>query len=167
MKLSTKRKHVKSICLSHIFIVWHFTRKLPVGNSACWRLREDLTQCSHTFWERERHTQRWGDTVRLNKWMTLILRVINVFLLQQAEKMIQNVFSSFKYMLHELKWTDPESFQKVMEKVTCKVTLDKTTFCQKLNTSPVICLCSGWVFSPKAVDEKQDLQWSWPWPVFF
>ncbi|XP_047454430.1 kell blood group glycoprotein [Mugil cephalus] len=35
----------------------------------------------------------------------------------EAEKMIQNIFSSFKSMLHELEWTDQEYFQQVMEKV--------------------------------------------------
>ncbi|XP_037640229.1 kell blood group glycoprotein [Sebastes umbrosus] len=36
---------------------------------------------------------------------------------REAEEIIQNIFSSFKSKLHELKWTDQMSFQFVMKKV--------------------------------------------------
>ncbi|XP_071326874.1 kell blood group glycoprotein isoform X2 [Trachinotus anak] len=36
---------------------------------------------------------------------------------REAEEMIQNIFSSFKSKLHELKWTDETSLQSVMKKV--------------------------------------------------
>ncbi|XP_029359823.1 kell blood group glycoprotein isoform X2 [Echeneis naucrates] len=36
---------------------------------------------------------------------------------QEADEMIQNIFSSFKSKLHELKWTDEKSLHSVMEKV--------------------------------------------------
>ncbi|XP_070691676.1 kell blood group glycoprotein isoform X2 [Pempheris klunzingeri] len=36
---------------------------------------------------------------------------------REAEEIIQNIFSSFKSKLHELKWTDQESLQFVMKKV--------------------------------------------------
>ncbi|XP_035528482.1 kell blood group glycoprotein [Morone saxatilis] len=36
---------------------------------------------------------------------------------REAEEIIQNIFSSFKSKLHELKWTDQKSLQSVMKKV--------------------------------------------------
>ncbi|XP_037309236.2 kell blood group glycoprotein isoform X4 [Pungitius pungitius] len=37
--------------------------------------------------------------------------------LREAEEIVQNIFSSFKSTLHELKWTDQKSLQFVMKKV--------------------------------------------------
>ncbi|KAM9353058.1 kell blood group glycoprotein [Symphorus nematophorus] len=36
---------------------------------------------------------------------------------REAEEIIQNIFSSFKYKLHKLKWTDQKSLQFVLKKV--------------------------------------------------
>lgn len=36
---------------------------------------------------------------------------------QQVDGIIQNIFSSFKSKLQELKWRDPKSLQLVMKKV--------------------------------------------------
>lgn len=56
----------------------------------------------------------------INKSSELIRLIWSVFIVQQAEEIIQNIFSSFKLKLNELKWTDQKSIQFVMKKVTCE-----------------------------------------------
>lgn len=52
------------------------------------------------------------------KVIRLVCRAFKIFILQQAEEIIENTFSSFKSKLHELKWIDQKSFQSVMQRVT-------------------------------------------------
>lgn len=47
-----------------------------------------------------------------------------MFIVQQAEEIIQNIFSFFKSKLRELMGTDQKSLQFVMKKVKCK-----TSYC--------------------------------------
>ena len=52
----------------------------------------------------------------------LVLKTFIIVL--QAEEMIENIFSSFKSKLHELKGTNPKSLQSVVTKVTYEARID-------------------------------------------
>ena len=52
----------------------------------------------------------------------LVLKTFIIVL--QAEEMIENIFSSFKSKLRELKGTNPKSLQSVVTKVTYEARID-------------------------------------------
>lgn len=52
------------------------------------------------------------------KVIRLVCRALKSFIVQQAEEIIENTFTSFKSKLQELKWIDQKTFQLVMQKVT-------------------------------------------------
>lgn len=81
-----------------------------------------------------REVSRHHGDLGYNEFMRLMWSVFKIFIVQQAEEILQNIFSSFKSKLHELKWTNRTSLQFVMKKVTwsknCSCTcLFETAFC--------------------------------------
>lgn len=50
------------------------------------------------------------------------------YIVQQAEEMIENIFSSFKSKLRELNWTNMTALQSVMKKVTYEAMIDALLF---------------------------------------
>lgn len=84
---------------------------------------------THLLRERTTHREvrrNCGDLIELDlimnslgiKVIRLVCRAFRIFIVQQAEKIIENTFSSLKSKLHELKWIDQKTFQFVMQKVT-------------------------------------------------
>lgn len=88
--------------------------------------------------------------------------MFKICIVQQAEEIIQNIFSSFKSKLHELKWTDQKSLQLVMKKVTYGAKIVIVFVFLKLHSVVIVIsikasLPPGSVFNSKTLDYKRDL----------
>ncbi|XP_031708557.1 kell blood group glycoprotein isoform X2 [Anarrhichthys ocellatus] len=108
----------------HTYMVLSLLHKLmPALDS---RFSETAKNLSMALGDAEEGADRWKHCVlETERGFDLVLTHLlskrtahrEIFIVQQAEEIIQNIFTSFKSKLHELKWTDQKSLQFVMKKI--------------------------------------------------